>query len=210
MDFLAEFDRQLDNLILKGYPKAANLSTEEFIKLASPLKEYLSGLELKAPDYVAGSLPFLIVVKSNLVKTEAQMSMVVRSGKNGVTKLFPHTSDNFEVIKNQQIPNSSIYLLVNIDRGYETLNVAPVNAFESIIGKKRLPLTIDEGVAIITHHPDFLVKNNCFSLLASRNPNDKRVPAIWINSKKEANLGWCWNGNPHTWLGSASASKRIS
>jgi hypothetical protein len=209
MDFLAEFDRQLDNLILKGYPKAANLSTEEFIKLASPLKEYLSGLELKAPDYVAGSLPFLIVVKSNLVKTEAQMSMVVRSGKNGVTKLFPHTSDNFEVIKNQQIPNSSIYLLVNIDRGYETLNVAPVNAFESIIGKKRLPLTIDEGVAIITHYPDFLVKNNCFSLLASRNSNDKRVPAIWINSKKEANLGWCWNGNPHTWLGSASASKRI-
>lgn len=52
---------------------------------------------------------------------------------------------------------------------------------------------------------EFLMKNNCFSLLASRHPGDKRVPAIWINAQKQPNLGWCRVGNPHTWHGSASA-----
>jgi len=73
----------------------------------------------------------------------------------------------------------------------------------------RSPLTIEEGVAIVTHYPEYLMKNNCFSLLASRHPGDKRVPAIWINAQKQANLGWCWDGNPHTWLGSASCRHRI-
>ena len=69
------------------------------------------------------------------------------------------------------------------------------------------PLTIDEGIAILTHHPDFLQKNNCFSLLASR-CGDQRVPAMWI-SGGAPRLGWCWAGNPHTWLGSASCRSRI-
>jgi hypothetical protein len=34
------------------------------------------------------------------------------------------------------------------------------------------------------------------------------VTAIWI-SKGAPKLGWCWAGNPHTWLGSASCAKRI-
>nr|WP_157857446.1 DUF5701 family protein [Streptomyces yerevanensis] len=36
---------------------------------------------------------------------------------------------------------------------------------------------------------------------------DRRVPAIWI-SQKTPKLGWCWEGNPHTWLGMASAGDR--
>ena len=67
---------------------------------------------------------------------------------------------------------------------------------ETIQNAKHSPLTIDEGIAILTHFPDFLVKNNCFSLLASR-CGDKRVPALWI-SANAAKLGWCWNGNLHT------------
>ncbi len=73
----------------------------------------------------------------------------------------------------------------------------------------RSPLTIDEGVAIVTQFPEFLMKNNCFSLLASRHTGNQRVPAIWINANKNPNLGWCWDGNPHTWLGSASCSNRL-
>jgi hypothetical protein len=53
-----------------------------------------------------------------------------------------------------------------------------------------------------------LRKNKCFSLLASR-CGDKRVPAIWI-SGKAPKLGWCWAGNPHSWLGSASAGARLA
>ena len=27
---------------------------------------------------------------------------------------------------------------------------------------------------------------------------------MWI-SERAPKLGWCWDGNPHTWLGTASA-----
>jgi len=100
-------------------------------------------------------------------------------------------------------------LLLDIDRGKETINIRPADAFVIINEKARSPLTIDEGVALITHFPEFLKKNNCFSLLASRCPGNKRVPAIWINAQKQANLGWCWDGNPHAWLGSVSCQQRI-
>ena len=36
-----------------------------------------------------------------------------------------------------------------------------------------------------------------------------RVPALWI-SERAPKLGWCWDGNPHTWLGLASAGRRVS
>ena len=88
-------------------------------------------------------------------------------------------------------------------------NFTPAAALESITAQGRSPLTIDEGVAIMTHFADFLMKNNCFSLLASRHEGDQRVPAIWITAEKRPRLGWCWNGNPHTWLGSASAGSRV-
>ncbi|WP_371413026.1 DUF5701 family protein [Thiomonas sp. X19] len=55
--------------------------------------------------------------------------------------------------------------------------------------------------------PDFLQPNHCFSMLASR-CGDKRVPALWL-SESRPKLGWCWAGNPHTWLGSASCANRV-
>jgi hypothetical protein len=134
---------------------------------------------------------------------------VEREGKSGLTKMYPREPGDFKPIDSVRIPNDMAYLLVDIDRGRETVNVIPNQALRMIEKKKRSPLTIDEGVAIVTHYPDFLVKNNCFSLLASRHSGDKRVPAIWINSAKRSNLGWCWAGNPHSWLGSASCGSRV-
>ncbi|MET4659613.1 hypothetical protein ABID80_003331 [Streptomyces sp. PvP037] len=61
---------------------------------------------------------------------------------------------------------------------------------------------------MITHFPEILVKNKCFCLGGSRS-GDRRVPAIWI-SRHAPKLGWCWEGNPHTWLGMASAGSRRS
>ncbi len=78
---------------------------------------------------------------------------------------------------------------------------------EIIKKQNRSPLTIDEGIAVITHYPDILRKNNGFSLLGSRCGN-RRVTALWM-SKHQPKLGWCWAGNPHTWLGWANCSGRV-
>jgi hypothetical protein len=204
-----EFDRQANNLLQKGYPEAANVSAEEFLKYIEPLKERIGKLTLTEIDLEKGQLPFVIVVRSDLIPVEKAMSLVEREGKSGLTKLYPRKPKDFEVIDGVRIPNGAAYLLVDIDRGKETINFTPGEALQMIKNGNRSPLTIDEGIAIITQYPKFLMKNNCFSLLASRYRGDKRVPAIWINSERRANLGWCWDGNPHTWLGSASCRNRI-
>ncbi len=205
-----EFDRQVENLIIKGYPKAANLDEKAFLKQAESLKIELQNLTFPKLDLDKGILPFVIVVKSDLVPAEKMIKLVEKEGKKGVIILKPLCAEDFKTIDEIDIPNKEVYLLINIDRGKTNINLPPSEAMGLIKEAKRTPLTIDEGIAIVTQFPEFLVKNNCFSLLGSRTGKDKRVPAIWINGRKEPNLGWCWNGNPHTWLGSASCTKRVS
>jgi hypothetical protein len=77
-----------------------------------------------------------------------------------------------------------------------------------ILGRGRTPLTIDEGIAVVAHAPYLLEKNKCFMLSGSRR-SDRRVPAMWI-SEGAPKLGWCWDGNPHSWLGVASAGGRVA
>ncbi len=210
MDITQEFDRQVATLLSKGYSKLAHLSDTEFQKELNALKEKLPQSIDTQIDLEKGSLPFVIVVKSTLVPADQAMALVEKDGKQGITKLFPHEPTDFNTITEVEVPSSNMYLLIDIDRGKENINVPPNKAMEMIKEAGRSPLTIDEGIAIVTQYPEFLMKNNCFSLLASRHEGDQRVPAIWINAKKEPNLGWCWDGNPHTWLGSASCKTRIS
>lgn len=209
MNIVSEFDRQLKTLIDKGYPEIAGLSLPAFEERVKGLKEKLLDQELPEVDLLAGYLPFVIVVKHDLVPTIEAMSRIEKDGKTGITKLDPLLPTDFEIIPTMEIPRMDIYLLLDIDRGKDSINQRPSAAMKLIVDNGRFPLTIDEGVAIVTQFPEFLIKNNCFSLLGSRHTGDKRVPAIWINGKKYPNLGWCWDENPHTWLGSASGKKRI-
>lgn len=204
-----EFDRQVQNLIGKKYPKMAGITEEEFVGKIQPLRFLFNKLTLRDADFEKGYVPFVIVVKNNLISTERMMEAVEFNSKSGKTKLDPLSTKDFSLIEGQPMPQTDVYLLVDIDRGLETLNVTPEKAMDVIRTKHRFPLTIDEGVAVITQYPEFLIKNNCFSLLASRTGKDQRVPAIWINGQKSVNLGWCWDRNPHTWLGSGSAKSRI-
>ncbi len=204
-----EFNIQVQTLLAKGYARLFHQSDDAFKKYLSPLLLRLNNLELKDADFEQGYVPFVLVVKSNLVPTEIAMSLVDKNGKRGVTKLFPHKPEDFTAIEYMNIPKDDIYLITDIDRGKKTLNMSPNEARKQFRREERLPLTIDEGVALVTHYPEFLQRNNCFSLLASAKHGSKSVPAIWINAQKQPHLGWCWEGNPHTWLGSASCTLRV-
>jgi hypothetical protein len=208
MDALQQFHHQRDHLLTLGYPKAAGLTERAFLDLLTPLGGHLHELTGDI-DLTKGTLSFVIVITNTVIPTEQMMAMTQKNDKNGITKLFPLTALDFQTRQDIRLPSASAYLLVDIDRGQDTRNIAPAEALKTIQKQKRTPITIDEGIAIITHFPEFLAKNNCFSLLASRHTGDQRVPAIWINAAKQPNLGWCWDGNPHTWLGSASCAQRI-
>jgi hypothetical protein len=198
-----EFDRQVVNLIEKGYPELAGMTGEAFLKLVEPLRENLKDIK-KSNDM----FPFVIVVKSELVLPEKAMPLVSAKQKKGKVDMTPVDSTYFKQIKTVEIPPSSVYLLVDIDTGKSTLNVTPDDALKVINQDERTPLTIDEGVALMIQFPDVIITQNAFSMLASRSA-DKKVPAMWI-SYGNPRLGWCWAGNPHTWLGSASAKERTA
>jgi len=204
--FEAEFDRQVENLIQKNYPQLAGMSSQEFTDIVAPLRTKLQKITITS-DLVDGYLPFVIVIKNKLVPFEKMMSVIDFDGKSGFIDMNPVTPESFRVLGSLEIPQSLAYLMIDIDRGQDTLNVAPNQALGMIEELYRSPLTIYEGLSILTQHPEFLEKNNCFSLLGSR-ADDKKVPALWISSGRPR-LGWCWEGNPHTWLGSASCMERI-
>jgi hypothetical protein len=199
-----EFGRQVENLLAKGYPELAGLSEEAFVAQLAPLELRLP--ELRGVENGA-RVPFLLTVKSDVVPAERAMPLVELGGKRGIVGMDPTDPGEFAAIDGLDVPAGPAYLVVDVDPGRETLNVTPDEALGRIVGASRSPLTIDEGVALVTHFPDALTRWNAFSILGSRR-GDRRVPALWVSGGKPR-LGWCWAGNPHTWLGSASCATRF-
>lgn len=200
----SEFDRQVDNLLAKGYPELAGMEKDVFLRHIAPLEERLPEL-LTSGDETR--IPFLIVVSDQLVARDEAMPLVELGGKRGFTSMEADELERFTPIERVKLPPGPAYLAADVDTGRATLNVTPDDALETIARENRSPLTIDEGIALTTHHPEFLKTRSCFSMLGSR-CGDRRVTAMWI-SKGGPRLGWCWAGNPHTWLGSASCGSRI-
>ncbi|MEV0004454.1 DUF5701 family protein [Micromonospora sp. NPDC050980] len=203
----AEFDRQLDRLVTLGYPALAGLPEAEFRARVAPLREAAVTGAVGRPGPTDARVPFLLVTTRELVPVGERIALTTLAGKRkpGVLdRNFPAADlPTFHPIKELEVPAGPAYLLFDVDRGEEYRNVPPSAALEDMTARDRLPLTIDEGLAFVTLHPPALASNRCFSLVGSR-CGDKRVPALWI-SQGAPKLGWCWFGNPHTWLGSATA-----
>ncbi|MFF0152588.1 DUF5701 family protein [Micromonospora sp. NPDC005203] len=206
-DAATEFDSQLDRLVHLGYPALAGLTESAFRDLVAPLRARAIEGAAGLPAPTDARVPFLLVITRDLIGVVERLALTTLAGKRKPGVLDRNYADDdlprFDPIKELEVPTGPAYLLFDVDRGEEFRNLAPATATEGITAQGRLPLSIDEGLAFVTLHPAALASNRCFSLVGSR-CGDKRVPAIWI-SQGAPKLGWCWYGNPHTWLGSASA-----
>jgi len=201
-----EFDRQVQRLLDTGYPALSRLRPGAFSDLVGPLHQAVLDRKDELAPPTRARVPFVLVITKQLVPATASMPLTELNGKPGfVTNGFDDVH-RFDPIESVEVPDGDAYIVFDVDRGAEYLGVRPNDALVSITAAGRTPLTVDEGIAFITQFPDSLEKNHCFSLLASRG-SDKRVPALWI-SKAMPKLGWCWAGNPHTWLGAAHAAGR--
>jgi len=205
-----EFDRQVRNLVERDCPASARLTPEQFTALVAPLRDLVTGIGDGTWEPDTGRVPFLLVVTREVVPIERTMARTTLRGKaepGFVDRSFePGALERFVAVKETCLPDRRAYLLFDIERGEEFCGAVPHDAMDTIAARGRTPLTIEEGIALITHFPGILVKNKCFSLGGSRS-GDAGVPAIWI-SRHAPKLGWCWEGNPHTWLGMASAGSR--
>ena len=207
MDSLNQlFDRQISTLIEKGYPALTGMSERTLLGHCERLRRRLRSVSTGALDLAAGRIPFVLVVSGHRLEAAAAMGRVRRDGRPGLVSMRPVTPADFAPLSFLRLPGSPVYLLGGFDRGDNNRNVTPEDALRRIRKDGRSPLTIEEGVAVLTHYPDVLVPNHCFSLPGSRR-EDQRVPALWLSAGRPK-LGWCWDRNPHTWLGSASCVRR--
>ena len=101
---------------------------------------------------------------------------------------------------------TQIHLVVEPHTGTCYINREPDVARKLIDSDERLPLTLEEGLAIATQHPEWLLEKNGFNLLGSRSA-DGRVPSIWM-SQNAPRLGAVWPNSRHTWLGNAYCMAR--
>jgi hypothetical protein len=142
------------------------------------------------------------------VPVEAALPLVEWQGRRGWTDLPADDLARFAPVAGVDVPDAEAYLVTDVDTGREMLDVTPDDALPRILRAGRSPLTVEEGLALLTQHPGVLRSHNAYSVLASR-CGDRRVPAFWV-SKGAPRLGWCWAGNPHSWLGSASCRSRVA
>ena len=208
VDLSSDLDTQLDRLVELGYPALAGRDEAAFRALVEPLR----GLAAALPDTLpaAGRMPFVLVVTRDLVKPEDTVPLLHLEGCSKPGRVDRNHADGdlatYHPLPELAVPRAPAYLLVDVDRGEEFCGVRPEAALPVIRERGRTPLTIDEGIAVVTHAPHLLETNKCFMLSGSRR-HDRRVPALWI-SERAPKLGWCWDGNPHDWLGVASAADR--
>lgn len=206
------FEEQVNRLVELGYPALAGLSENAFRDELAPLAQEAHRLDEVAPSEEPGRTAYAVVVTRTLVDPTATVPLLrlVGGRKPGVVDRNHAPGDlaTYDPLPELEVPQAAAYLLVDVDRGEEFCGVRPEDALPVIRERGRTPLTIDEGIAVVTQAPHLLEKNKCFMLSGSRR-SDRRVPALWI-SERAPKLGWCWDGNPHTWLGVASAGKRIA
>ena len=203
----AEFDRQLATLVERGYPAAAGLGEREFQAQLEPLRAAAATLD-PAGDAERGEFGFVIVVPGRLVPGAEAIALVRRRGEAGfLSMLTPGELATFAPIAPVAVPQAGAYLMSGVQSGRSSRNVTPDDALAQILAAGRSPLTIDEGIALITQFPEAVATNGGISLAGSR-CGDRRVTALWI-SRGAPKLGWCWAGNPHTWLGIGSCARRI-
>ncbi|MGY1601881.1 DUF5701 family protein [Geodermatophilus sp. SYSU D00815] len=194
-----EFDRQVDALVAAGLPGWRELADECFRAWLEPLRDLLPTLPASC------GIPFVVVVPDAPVVDVLRTVRMV--GGAGFTTMEPEDLAGFRPLPELDVP-ATPYLLLDVDPGPATLGLPPTRATEDIAAAGRTPLTVAEGLAVLVSDHGVLRSRNCFSLAGSR-AGDKRVPALWVSARRPR-LGWCYQGAPHTWLGTASCGGRLA
>jgi hypothetical protein len=213
-DAALEFDRQVRVLEDLGYPALAGLTPDAFAELVAPLRSVAErrAAAAGAEEATRARVPFVLALAPQHVRPEQSVPLISLAGKKKPGAIDRNYQDGelakFVPIDGLPVPSEGAYLVFDVDRGQEFLNVTPDEAIPTIAGRGRTPLTMEEGIAFATLFPESLEPNHCFMMPGSR-CGDRRVPALWI-SDRAPKLGWCWAGNRHTWLGIASCAERVT
>lgn len=197
-----EAQKQLDRIVALGYPDVADMSAAAFRSLARPLIRALED----CGDEAGLGTQILLVPTRELVSPESLIARTSINRMAGFTTMPPRDIASFLPQDGFEPPEGPFYLVIEPHTGTCYINREPDVARKLIDSDERLPLTLEEGLAIATQHPEWLLEKNGFNLLGSRSA-DGRVPSIWM-SQNAPRLGAVWPNSRHTWLGNAYCMAR--
>ena len=133
------------------------------------------------------------------------MPLIELEDKKGYTTMSADEIKGFKPIEGVKIPNGKEYLAIDIETGKTTLGKTPDEAIKKIKSEDRSPLTLEEGVALITHHPEILKDNYVWAPGSRR--GDDGVADLWLVEGKPE-LSWYGANSLVNW-GSASCGSRV-
>ncbi|MGY1638881.1 DUF5701 family protein [Geodermatophilus sp. SYSU D00742] len=198
---------QAERLVALGVHEVAGLSARELRDCAARVED--TGV--------------LLVLSPDLAPASALAPLLELRGRRGFVVADMTDVDAFAPIEQVELPAGPVYGLADLDRGDAMANRSPHEALPALTGAGRTPLTLTEGIHWVLQVPGVLDRNRCFMTIGSRRRRangvlDARTPALWISNgtgrdgreRRDApKVGWCWAGNRHTWLGFASAQRRV-
>ena len=130
------------------------LSESEFIKrFITPLEQLLVNND-KVIQIEENRIPILVVVPHTTVPLSYQLDRV-RERINDLQLDHIIQPEWFENAKGVSTPDKP-YLLKDVETGYAMKNTPPKRCAQTFIDGGRFALTIDEGIALITHFPQVL------------------------------------------------------
>ncbi|MBB3085132.1 DUF5701 family protein [Geodermatophilus sabuli] len=196
---------------------------ERLITLGAHEVAGLSAADLRSCAAHVQTTGALLVLSPDRAPASALAPLLELRGRRGFVVTDMTDVDAFVPIEGVELPSGPVYVLEGLDRGDAMANWSPDEALPALTGAGRTPLTLTEGIHWVLQAPEVLDRNHCFMTIASRRrrPNgalDARTPALWISNgtgrdgreRRDApKVGWCWAGNRHTWLGFASAQRRV-
>ena len=148
------FNQQVNTLIERQYHLPIDLSESDFVnRHIMPLKQLLKE-NIKDNELEGSHIPILIVVPNAIVPLGYQLERS-REGIKEVQLehiIKPEWFENAEGVSTPDKP----YLLLDVESGYDRRNTTPKKCVQTFQDEGRFALTIDEGIALITHFPEVL------------------------------------------------------
>jgi hypothetical protein len=148
------FNEQLSRIIESKFHIIAKLCKSDFINhYIMPLKKLIVECHAET-DFRENRIPFLIVVPHNIVPLSYQLD-TIRESINEKHLEYIIKPEWFENAKGVSTPNKP-YLILDVETGYAMKNITPKKCVEIFNNEGKFALTIDEGIALITHFPEVL------------------------------------------------------
>lgn len=207
-----ELDRQVRAYVATGVAALLGLDEAGLLRRVEPARRALA--EIAADDDASAAarargdlVPFVLVLDVAPHGPEALVPAMRHRARSGVSVVPPEELAGYLPVDGVAVAPGD-RLVVGVDTGGTFRGTTPEAALATVRAAGRTPLTVEEGLALVVVRPDMLRPNRCFSLMGSRR-GDQRVPAVWISAGRPK-LGWCWDRNPHDWLGAAHAAARVA